>query len=615
MTNIHNALDKALLAHKKGCLKEAEEIYRVIIKTAPNDCNALHLLGALCHETGNIKEARKHLNKCIKMAPDFYQALNTRGILEKSIGQIEQADLDFRAALTLAPDFPEILTNLADTCRIRGKIQEAERLNSLAIGLAPTFSAAYNNQGAIERELGNLQMASKAFQTALKLDPDLHDAAINLAITLKKLGQTKLAKKIIKTTIKKSVNYAPAHNCLGLIYFDLGENKRAKNSFAEACRINQNYPEAHSNLGNSLTRLNQIAAAQDHFDIALTLEPSNPDFWSNKAASLQADNRIKDGIDACNKALAINPNHRDSQWNRAIAYLISGNLLDGFAAYETRWHLPEFKNRSFNSQPWKGQNLKNKTILVYSEQGFGDSIQFVRYISLLCAQRPRAVYIETHKALNKLFKSIPMISKIYNKGERLPKSDYHIALMSLPHRFKTTLKTIPKVTPYLATKTKSPYKFATKSDKKISRVGLVWGGRKTHKNDHNRSIAFNLYQPFLKNPNIQFYSLQKGRSKEYNDSSSTVIDLSGYLTDFAITRSILQNLDLVITVDTAMAHLTGSLGIKCWVILPFAPDWRWLLDRNDSPWYPSIQLFRQGEQNKWGDVINQITSALQRLNT
>jgi len=615
MTIISNKLDKALMAHKKGLLKEAGELYRNIIKTNPSDCNVLHLLGALCHETGNIVEAEKYLNKSIKLAPDFYQALNTRGILKKNIGKIEEADLDFRAALTLVPDLPEVLTNLADTCRIRGKINEAGRLNDRAIKLAPNLGTAYNNRGAIERERGNLQKAKKAFQTALKLDRNLDDAAINLAITLNMLGQSKFALEIAKTIVTKLSNYAPAHNCLGLIYFDLGKNKDAKNSFENACWIDPNYAEAQSNLGNALTRLNRNKKAQDHFNIALGLEPNNPDFWSNKAANLQTENRFSEVIEACNKALIIDPNHRDARWNRGIAYLASGNLLDGFADYESRWLLPEFKNRSFDSQLWTGQNIENKTILVYSEQGFGDSIQFIRYIALLSKQRPKAIYLETHKSLSKLFKAIPMISKIFTKGEILPKSDYHIALMSLPHQFKTTLKTIPKTIPYLGIRTKSKYKFAAKNKKKNIRVGLVWGGRKTHKNDQNRSIKLKLCQPFLKIPNIQFYSLQIDRSDEFGDNCSYIIDLSSHLTDFAATGSILHNLDLVLSVDTAIAHLAGSLGIKCWLILPFAPDWRWLLDRRDTPWYPSVTLFRQQKRNKWDDVIRQIASALKRLNT
>ena len=611
---LKNDLDKALLAHQAGHLKKAEKLYRKITTIAPSNSNAWHLLGALYHQTGNIIQAKECLNRGIKMTPNFPQALNTRGILNKETGQIMEAELDFRAALILAPDFPEVLTNLADTRRLAGDLSEAENLNNQAIKLAPNLAPAYNNRGAIEQELGNLQKAKTAFQTALDLNANLSDAAINLAILLKMLGQTGIALKTAVNTIKRRPNYAPAHNCLGLIYFGLEKNTAAKASFKKACSIDPNYADAQNNLGNTLSRLDKTAEAQNHYNIAVRLEPNNPDFWANKAASLQAENRVDEVIVACNNALNIDPNHPDSRWNRGIARLISGDLLYGFADYEARWLLPEFNNRSFNSQLWKGENLRDKSILLHSEQGFGDTIQFIRYVTFLTKQKPKAVYLETHKPLVSLLRAMPEIDKIFNRGEELPKSDYHIPLMSLAHRFKTTLNTIPKTTPYLKVKETSSYSFKDNHNyRKNIKIGIAWAGRKTHKNDQNRSIPLDLCVPFLQNPNVQFYSLQLDRAKDYNGNSAYLIDLSAYLTDFAATGSILKNLDLVITVDTALAHLAGSLGVKCWVMLPFAPDWRWLLDNDNTPWYSSITLFRQQKRNSWESVVNQIMSALENF--
>ena len=276
--------------------------------------------------------------------------------------------------------------------------------------------------------------------------------------------------------------------------------------------------------------------------------------------------------------------------------------------------LPEFTNRSFNSELWRDQNLEGKSILVYCEQGFGDTIQFIRYIFLLAKEKPKTIYLETHKPLASLLREISGINKVFVRGDALLKSDYHIPLMSLANRFETTLEKIPNPRSYLKAPDVSPYSFEkNKLGQKLTKVGLVWAGRRSHRNDKNRSMSLTLCLPFLKNPNIMFYSLQIDGEDECKKYPDYVIDLSCYLTDFASTGSIINNLDLLITVDTALAHLAGSMGVKCWVMLAFAPDWRWLLNRDDSPWYSSIRLFRQKKPGDWEGVVREITSSVESI--
>jgi ADP-heptose:LPS heptosyltransferase len=325
-----------------------------------------------------------------------------------------------------------------------------------------------------------------------------------------------------------------------------------------------------------------------------------------------AKNKTEEAFDACEKALGIAPDHLDAKWNRAITRLICGDLSNGFADYEVRWALPEFASRNFKSQLWTGENLTNRSILLYSEQGFGDTIQFIRYVALLYALKPKAIYIETQNSLVSLLSQIPEIKHVFVFGETTPNTDYHIPLMGLAHVFKTTLKTIPKAMPYLSAPEKIPYALKAGIDQQIRiRVGFNWAGRSTNKNDSNRSISLNMLGLLTENTRIQFYSLQYGDvSKVLSSYENNIIDLSEKLGDFAQTATIIQQLDLIITVDTALAHLAGALGIKCWVILPFAPDWRWLLDRNDTPWYPSLRLFRQPKPGDWISVIYSIETAL-----
>ena len=608
---LKNNIREALLAHQTGNFKKAEKLYRECITITPDDSNGWYLYGALCQQIGKSAQAKKYLDHSIELTANFPEALNIRGILHKEIGQITEAECDFRTALSLDPNFPEALTNLADTCRLTGNYAEAERLNNQAIQLAPGLAPAHNNRGAIEKELGNLKKAEIAFRTAIGLDADLIDAVINLIVILRMLGQPDVALRKAMMTVKRAPKYAPAHNALGLVYVDLSRNKMARDSFKRACAKDPSYADAHNNLGITLTRLHQLTEANCHYSIALKLDPKNPDIWSNKAANFLAYNKIEKAIKACNTALEAKPDHADAQWNRGIARLITEDLLGGFADYEARWLLPEFKKRPFNSHLWQNQDLEGKSILIYSEQGFGDTIQFIRYVPLLKEKNPNAIYLETHKPLVNLLRKISQIDGVFSKGDNLPKSDYHIPLMSLPHRFKSTLKNIPKRTPYLQVTESSPYIFKNNNLKeKNVKIGLVWAGRKSHKNDRNRSISLSLCLPFLINSNIQFYSLQCDEARETKKYSRHIIDLSTYLTDFAATGSILRNLDLVITVDTAVAHLAGSLGVKCWVMLPFAPDWRWQLDKPDTPWYSSIRLFRQKEYRNWETVIKEIKANL-----
>jgi len=604
-------LEFALGEHKMGHLKKAKKLYNRLTKTEPKNSKVWYFLGMLCQTEGNTKNAKEYFDRSIELTPNFPEALNARGILYKERGEITKATADFKAALFILPNFPEGLTNLADTYRLNGNLAKAKQLNNRAIKLAPDLAPAFNNQGIIEKELGHLKEAEKAFKKALKLDGNLIDAAINLATILSLLDQTKLALKTAEHLVKKVPTYAPAHNCLGTRFFYLGKFTNARNCYEIACNIDPKYADAYNNLANCLTRLNKIDDAHNYYDIALRIEPNNPDFWANKAAAFQAENDIGAALNACRKALAIDPNHLDAKWNRGIALLISGDLFKGFTDYEARWLLPEFKQRFSDENLWIDQDLEGKSILLHSEQGYGDTIQFVRYVILIAKRNPKKIYLETHKPLIELLSQIPEINKIYSRGERLPEWDYHIPLMSLAHRFKTTIRTIPKSIPYLKAKASSPFNFAnTNTEEKNLKIGLAWAGRRTHKNDLNRSMTLDLCLHFIQSDNAQFYSLQFDGRKECDKHPSLIIDLSPYLIDFATTAAMLQHLDLVITVDTAIAHLAGAMGVRCWIMLPFSPDWRWLLEEDYSPWYPNIKLFRQTERGSWRGVRKLIKSAL-----
>jgi tetratricopeptide (TPR) repeat protein len=598
-------LNRALSAHQAGRLTEAEEIYRKFIEATPDNADICHLLGALLHQKGNIKQAEQFLNQALKLDPQFPEAYNSRGILRKEAGRLAQAEQDFRAALKEVPDFPQALTNLADTLRLSGDFETARGYCDQAIKLAPDLAPAHNNLGALERDLSNLEHACRAFQKALDLDANLVDARINLAATLNTLNQTDEALKQAQIVVQDAPDYAPAHNCLGLIYFDRGNMAAARESFQIATEINPTYGEAHNNLANSLTRLNKSEDALTHFEIALEIEPENADFRANQAAALQAENNIIGALQACEKALLIKPDHADAHWNRGLARLISGDLVAGFEDYEWRWQLPEFSRRHPDHPIWPtGKNtaeLAGKTLLIHSEQGYGDTLQFIRYVRQLSDLGPKQLLLETHEPLRHLLASIPEIDQVFVPGEALPDFDYHLPIMSLPHFFQTTLDTIPGDVPYLTAPVQPDLNLA---DSPEAKIGLVWAGRPSHKNDRNRSLPFETLVGLLNMSETNFYSLQIGERATDMAGDPRIVDLSPKLVDFAATAAVINQLDLVITVDTAVAHLAGALAKTCYVLLPYAPDWRWLLDRKDSPWYPSLTLYRQSAPGDWKSVID-----------
>lgn len=605
-----NDLNKALLAHQEGRLKDAEALYRHALESTPDNADIWHLLGALSHQKGADREAEEYLNRALELLPNFPEALNTRGILLKDSGRLSKAEDDFRAALQEVPNFAQALTNLADTLRLTGAFNEAKELSEQAIQAAPDLAAAFNNLGAIERDLSHLEEACRAFEKALELDPGLIDAAINLATTLALRGEGASALRTAKRAVQKAPDYAPAQNCLGSLHFDNENIEEAHLCFKTAAALEPDYAEAHNNLANTLTRLGKLEDAQDHYDKALEKEPENPDFWANKAAAFQAQNDIAACLKACEKALKINPNHADARWNRAMARLISGDLAGGFADYQARWALPEFSRRSLPAAEWAGEDLAGKSILLHSEQGFGDTLQFIRYAALLKAQKPTAIYLETPAPLCRLLAPMAALTDVFKQGETLPKTDYHAPLLSLPYLCKTTLDTVLATLPYLY----APRDIADFpggiDNETMTNIGLVWAGRPSHKNDRNRTLSFKSLLPLFNVNNTQFFSLQLGDAQKELSASAKVIDISGYLEDFAATAALIEPLDLIITVDTALAHLAGAMGKKCWVMLPFAPDWRWLLDRDESPWYPSLTLFRQPRPGDWATVIQHITEKL-----
>lgn len=400
----------------------------------------------------------------------------------------------------------------------------------------------------------------------------------------------------------------------GATLHDLGRYDEAVDAYKKSIQTAADIGEAHNNLGNSLMALGRFSEAADSFFRAATLLPASPVPLAARATALQAVGRVADAEADCRKAVTLDPAFAAAHWNLALNLLLQGRYTEGWQEYEWRWQKPDFTSpcRHTDLPLWDGSPLHGSTILLHAEQGFGDAIQFVRYAPL-AARQGGHVILECHPQLVVLFQSVQGVCSVVPFGSPLSAINYQAPLLSLPRLFGTTLENIPSASPYLTIPAGQREKWAAllPADHKKLRVGLVWAGKSYP--DPLRSCRLEELAPLAAAHNVIFYSLQLGAGSEQADcppSTMSLRDLTHEIHDFADTAALIDQLDLVISIDTAVAHLAGALGKPVWVMLPFAPDWRWLLHRNDSPWYPSMRVFRQKQPGDWGDVITRIHSAL-----
>jgi hypothetical protein len=405
----------------------------------------------------------------------------------------------------------------------------------------------------------------------------------------------------------------------GVSLHELRRFEEALASCDRALALHPDHAEAHSNRGNALNGLTRFEEAAASYDRALALSPNYAEALTNRGVTLHMLKRDEEALSCYQRAVAMRPDFAEAHYNEGCCRLVTGDLHRGWQKYEWRWLLAEQRaeaRRNFSEPLWTGaEDIAGKTLLLHAEQGFGDTIQFCRYVPLV-VERGANVILEVQPALAVLMRTLPCAMQIIAHGEALPAFDMHCPLLSLPRAFDTELTTIPSTIPYLRAAPPAATEWLTRLNAmRRPRIGLAWSGSPTHKNDHNRSIALASLLPALAGIDATFISLQ--REIRAADAATLVeqndlVRLGEELKDFSDTAALISNLDLVVAVDTGVAHLAGALAKAVWVMLPYNPDWRWLLDRDDSPWYPTATLFRQDETRAWESVLRPIRSALRQ---
>lgn len=410
---------------------------------------------------------------------------------------------------------------------------------------------------------------------------------------------------------------ATLHLYAGAARHDLGRYDDAVKCYQMAIVIAPGMGEAHNNLGNSLMALGRFTEAAASFSRASELLALSPVPLTARATALQALGKITEAENDCRKALTLDPSFAAAHWNLALNLLLLGRYQEGWREYEWRWLKPDFTSplRHADVPLWDGSPLNGRTILLHAEQGFGDAIQFVRYAPMV-SKCGGIVIIECHPQLVQLFRSVEGVHRVVSFDAAMPTLSCQAPLLTLPRIFGTSLQNIPQECPYIFVNSEYRQKWAALMSENISqmRIGLVWAGKSYP--DPLRSCRLAELAPLTKIHSVTFYSLQLGAGSEKATSipiDMQLIDLTKHILNFADTAAIIEQLDLIITIDTAVAHLAGALGKSVYLMLPYAPDWRWLLERSDSPWYRTMQIFRQKQPGDWSGVISQIHGVLKQL--
>jgi len=585
VTDITETIKIAIKHHQAGSLEKARQQYQLVLQSVPDNPVALHSLGLIYFQTGQYEQAVEMIEKAIEQNQQVPQFYNTLGLALESLKRYEDAIVAYQQAVLLKPDFAEVYNNMGTALLSHGQYAMAVETCKKALSLQPDYAQAYNTMGYAFQKQTQLDKAMDAYKQAIHLRPD----------------------------------FAEAYNHLGIVLNEQGCSERAIEYYTQAIRLDPQYAEAYNNLGVSCKAMEQFDEAIENYRHALRLDPDFEDAYCNLANILRDLGQCREAIDNYKRAIQLDLSSNKAYWNLTLATLLSGDFLEGWKNYRQHRNtlMDKITGLPDSGKPrWVGSSFSGKRLFIYYEQGLGDIIQLARYLPLV-KSRGGTVILETLEPLLELLHSFDCIDDIieYSTNDKsFVEFDLYTSLVDMPNIFGTMVDTVPDDVPYFYAEPQKAQYWHEQLAGDDFKVGIVWAGSPTHGFDQYRSCKLADFAPLANIRGVQLYGLQKGVAAAQMDEAPwamQIVNISKHFQNLADTAAAIENLDLVISVDTSVLHLAGAMGKPTWALIPFAPEWRWMMDRNDSPWYPTMKLFRQETWGDWHGVFARVAQHLQ----
>ena len=644
--SLSEAIGQAVACHRRGDLVEAEKLYNAVLKAQPDQFDALRLLGVLRYQQQRFADALRLIAAALRSNARSAAALGHHGLILAALGRRDEALASYDQALLVNSHDVDVLNNRGNLLQVLGRYDEACASYDRVLAVQPRHADALGNRGNALRAHGRHDEALASYDRALSLVPGHVDALYNRGSLLVEDERFADALASFGPLLAIRPDHAPAFNGKAAALIGLGRCDEALACCDKAHALNPRHAGTLANRARALLALERPDAALASCDDALAIDPRhvaalnvrgdvlqalgrlpealasydqviatdsrNADAFNNRGTALVAAGRPQDALASYDTAIALRTDFADARFNRAMVRLCLGDFRGGWPDYEWRWRSGDAASfrRDFPQPSWSGEgSLEGRTILLHAEQGLGDTIQFVRYAPVL-ARRGARVVLEVQPPLAALLRDIDGVAAVVSRGDPLPHFDMHCPLLSLPFACRTEIESIPPA-PRLAAAPDRIAQWRQRLAGGTRRIGIVWAGRAQHRNDANRSVPLGALAPLLARPGI--VSLQRELREGDADVLARhpgLLRLGEEFGDFADTAAVIAQLDCVISADTSVAHLAGAMGKPVWILIPFVPDFRWMLEREDSPWYPGARLFRQSRPGDWDGVVRRVAQAL-----
>lgn len=606
--------------YANGQFERAERLLYEIVGRSPQQWGAWHRLAAVCLELGKVEHAVSSARKAVELQPDIAAFQARLGVVLRAAGKNEEAIAAYTKAVALSPSKAGIWFNLGNAFRDAGEADQASRCFQKALQLQPDFVQALHNLANLLAKQDAPQAALECYKQCVAKAPEQVRVWVDYGNLLGSLDRQEEAVQCYEQALQVDPDYVPALSNLGNVLRQQNRFEESLALFENALGSGTTVPAVWNNRGLTLTKLDRFEEAEASFAKALELQPDYANAFYNLGDLYTEQQEFDRGKEYYDKAIAVEPDHAEANYHLSHYYLRRGDFERGWPLYESRWRTREAAGlaRKQDFPLWDGSDPTGKTLLVYTEQGAGDTFQFVRLLSEL-QSRGAKVILECSPRLQRILKPVAGIDAVVSKdAEQLPQCDFQVPLVSLPLHLGVSEADLPGTIPYLFAEPELQLQWKAKlSELPGAKLGIAWQGSTTNLRDRTRSFPLKCFGPIADVAGVQLVTLQKGPgADQLEDASFQIQDLGAELDagedGFIDTAAVMKELDLVITSDTSIAHLAGGLGVPVWVALNDVPEWRWQMDRAESPWYPTMRLFRQRERGNWEELFERIADELKQ---